>query len=384
MTYRSNNNVSADVFESLLDQGLEAIPEILTMLLNQAMDIERTKHLQALPYERTADRKGYANGYKPKQLNTRVGKLDLKIPQTRDSEFYPSCLERGMRSERALKIAAAEMYFQGVSTRKVKAVMESLCGFDLTSTEVSQSAALLDEEFKAWRERKLGKFVYVYLDAMYEKIRYGGCVQSCAVLLAIGVNEEGHREILGLSVELSEHEVHWRKFLASLQERGLHGVRLFISDDHAGLKAARQAIFPSIPWQRCQFHLQQNAQSYVTKQSKRREVASFIRAILTAPTQEEAERLLNQTILLYEKEMPRLAEWMEKNILEGLTHLQFPEHHHRLIRTSNVLERLNREIRRRTKSIGVFPNTASCERLISAVLIETNDDWVSGKKYLTF
>ena len=384
MTYRANHNVNTDLFEPLLDRGLEALPEILTRVLNQAMEIQRSRHLQAEPYERTEERRGYANGYKPKQLHTRAGKLSLKIPQTRDSEFYPNCLKRGMRSERALKIAVAEMYFQGVSTRNVKEVMESLCGFDLTSTEVSRSAALLDEEFETWRNRKLGKFIYVYLDAMYEKVRYGGCVQDCAVLLAIGVNDQGHREILGLSVELSEHEVHWRTFLTRLQERGLQGTTLIISDDHAGLKAARKAVFPSIPWQRCQFHLQQNAQSYVTKQSKRREVASFIRAILTAPTQEEAERLLKQTIKQYEKEMPRLADWMEKNIPEGLTHLQFPENHHRLIRTSNVLERLNREIRRRTRTVGVFPNTASCERLISSVLIEINDDWVTGKKYLTF
>jgi len=383
MTYRENHNVNADLFEPLIDRGLEALPEILTSVLNRAMEIQRSRHLQAEPYERTDDRKGYANGYKPKQLQTRAGKLSLKIPQTRDSEFYPSCLERGMRSERALKIAVAEMYFQGVSTRNVRAVMESLCGFDLTSTEVSRSAALLDEEFEQWRNRKLGRCVYVYLDAMYEKIRYGGCVQNCAVLLAVGVNDQGAREILGLSIELSEHEVHWRAFLTRLQERGLYGVALMISDDHAGLKAARKAVFPSIPWQRCQFHLQQNAQSYVTKQYQRREVASFIRAILTAPTREEAERLLKQTVELYEKEMPRLADWMEKNIPEGLTHLSFPEHHHRLIRTSNVLERLNREIRRRTKTVGVFPNTSSCERLISSVLIETNEEWVTGKKYLT-
>lgn len=382
MAYQEHDTVENDVLELVLSKGLKGLPEILTQILNKAMELERQRYLQAKPYERTEERKSYANGYKPKQLRTRVGELGLLVPQTRDSQFYPSCLERGMRSERALKLAVAEMYFQGVSTRKVSAIMQELCGFELTSSEVSQAASLLDEELSQWRERKLGLFRYVYLDALYEKVRYANQVHAQAVLIAIGVNEKGHREILGLSVALSEHEVHWRNFLSSLQDRGLSGVSLFISDDHAGLKAARRVAFPSVPWQRCQFHLQQNAQAYITKRSQKREVAAVIRSVLTAPDEVTAEGLLKQAVKKYETSMPLLSNWMEKNLPEGFAHFAFPEEHRRKIRTSNVLERLNREVRRRTRVVGLFPNQESCERLISAVLVEIHDEWITGKVYI--
>lgn len=305
------------------------------------------------------------------------------MPQTRDSQFYPSILEKGMRSELALAVSVAEMYFQGISTRKVKAVMEELCGFEITSTQVSNCAKQLDGELKAWRDRQLGSYRYVYLDAIYEKIRYEGSVQSCAVLIAIGINDEGYRDVLGLSVELSEAEIHWRSFLQSLQARGLHGTQLFISDAHSGLKAARQAVFPSIPWQRCHFHLAQNAQQYVTKKANAKKVGQAIRNILTATSLEEAQQRLSKAIKDLEG-MPKLVEWMETNIPEGFSHFQFDENHYRYIRTSNSLERLNKEIRRRTKKVGVFPNTASCERLISAVLMEQADEWITTKRYLVF
>lgn len=380
----TDDNPHSDLMELLIDKGLEGLPEVFTALINQAMVYERQRHIQAGPYERTAQRQDYANGYKPKQLKTRVGKLALQVPQTRNGEFYPSCLERGMRSERALKLAIAEMYFQGISTRKVKNVMEELCGFEITSSEVSDSAKLLDDELEKWRTRPLQRCRYLYLDAQYEKVRYAGCVRDCAVLIAVGIDDSGRRNILGLSVALSEHEVHWRDFLCQLQTRGMHGVELIISDAHAGLKAARKTVFPGIPWQRCQFHLQQNAQSYVTKRSKRREVADVIRSILTAPNEQVARQLLSQAVKTYEQSMPKLSSWMEENIPESLSHFQFPEEHRRRIRTSNVMERLNKENRRRTKKVGVFPNTESCERLISAILMEISDEWQTGVRYLTF
>lgn len=383
MTYQANTTLNEDVLELVLSKGLSGLPDILAQLFNKAMEFERQKYLNAKPYERTEERKTYANGFKPKQLKTRVGELSLQIPQTRDSQFYPSCLERGMRSERALKLAVAEMYVQGVSTRKVTAIMEELCGFELTSTQVSQAVTLLDEELALWRNRPLGCFRYVYLDALYEKVRYAGQVQDVAVLMAIGINEQGQREILGLSVALSEQEVHWRGFLTSLHERGLKGMALFISDDHAGLKAARRAVFPSVPWQRCHFHLQQNAQAYVTKREQKREVANVIRAILTAPDEVIAKDLLTQAIKKYEASMPKLANWMEANLVEGFAHFVFPESHWHKLRTSNPLERLNKEIRRRTRVVTVFPNLESCERLISALLMEIHEEWVAGKKYLT-
>jgi len=218
------------------------------------MKVERAQALEAEPYERSAKRRGYANGFKPKTVSTRVGRMQVAIPQVRgEVEFYPSALERGVRSERALKLAVAEMYVQGVSTRKVTEVMQQLCGLEVSSTQVSRAAQLLEEELGAWRDRRLGQYRYLFLDARYEKVRHGGTVISCAVLMAIGVNPSGHRSLLGCSVSLSEAEVHWREFLGNLQARGLHGVELIISDHHAGLRAALASRFASVSWQHCQF-----------------------------------------------------------------------------------------------------------------------------------
>jgi len=373
-------SVIEDIMELLADDGFNALGEALRLIVNQAMRLERQQHLGVGPYERSDARKGYANGFKPKTVQTRVGALDLAVPQVRDSSFYPSSLEKGLRSERALKIALAEMYVQGVSTRKVAKITEQLCGFEVTSTQVSRAAKELDQILEQWRKRPLGAYPYVFLDARYEKVRHDGCV----VDVAVGVCETGHRQILGTSIALSEQEAHWRDFLRSLQERQLHGVKLFISDAHEGLKAARKAVFPSVPWQRCQFHLQQNAQAYVPKQEMKKEVAAEIRSIFTAPTAAEAQRLLDQLLKRYEKSAPRLTAWAETNIPEGLTVFEFPSEHWRRIRTSNVLERVNKEIRRRTRVATIFPNEESCLRLVSAVLMEISEDWETGRIYLKF
>lgn len=316
-------------------------------------------------------------------MRSRLGKLELAVPQVRDSSFYPASLEKGLRSERALKLAIAQMYVQGVSTSKFAAITEQLCGFDVTSTEVSEAASLLDEEIQAWRTRPLGAYRYVYLDALYEKVRCDGQVIDNAVLIAVGIDAAGKRDVLGVSAALSEAEVHWREFLANLQSRGLQGVELFIADAHAGLAAARRAVYPSVPWQRCQFHLQQNAQSYVTKRSELKPVQAARRAVFNAPSAEEAQRLLKHTIERYQASMPTLATWMEANLPEGLTVFSYPESHWRRLRTTNGLERLNREIRRRTKTVGIFPNVAACERLIAALCMEQAEEWQTGKTYLT-
>lgn len=384
MTRPEEYNVIQNVVKLLADDGFNALGEALRHIINQAMQLERQQHLGVGPYERSSARNGYANGYKPKTVQTRVGALDLDVPQVRDSSFYPSSLEKGLRSERALKIALAEMYVQGVSTRKVAKITEQLCGFEVTSTQVSRAAKELDQILEQWRNRPLGAYPYVYLDARYEKVRHNGSVVDVAVLVAIGVSETGHRQILGTSIALSEQEAHWRDFLRSLQKRNLHGVRLFVSDAHEGLKAARKAVFPSVPWQRCQFHLQQNAQAYVPKQEMKKEVATDIRNIFNAPMAEEAQRLLDQLLERYKKSAPRLASWAETNIPEGLTVFQFPSEHRRRIRTSNVLERVNKEIRRRTRVATIFPNEASCLRLVSSILMEISEDWETGRIYLKF
>jgi len=360
------------------------IRHMLQVALDACMLAERRKHLGVEPYERSDERVDHANGFKDRTLKTRVGELNLKVPQVRSGNFYPSRLVKGLRSERALAIAMAEMYLNGVSTRRVTNIMESMCGFDISSQEVSRATAALDEQLQLWRNRPLGEFKYLLLDAIYCKVREGGIVRDSACLIAIGISSTGVREILGTALELGEQEVCWRTFLKDLQERGLHGLTLVVSDDHAGLKAARKTVFPSVPWQRCQFHLQQNAQAYIPRDDLKPHVSADIRAVFNAPSLEEAERLLGIAVKKYEKTAPRLSAWMENNIPEGLTIFNLPSTHRKRLRTSNMLERLNEEVRRRIKIIGSFPNRHAALRLISFILMERNDEWGGTKKYVTF
>jgi putative transposase len=382
VAHQPDSNVIETVVQLLCESGLSQMAEAVRIMLNEAMRIERSHVIEADPYERNERRRGYANGFKPKTLETRLGPLTVQVPQARGVEFYPSALEKGVRSERALKLAIAEMYVQGVSTRKVTEVMEQLCGLEVSSTQVSRATKLLDEELTAWRQRPLGEVPYLVLDARYEKVRHGGSVVSCAVLIAVGVNPEGHRVLLGVSVSLSEAEVHWREFLAGLQDRGLHGVKLVVSDDHAGLRAARESRFAGVPWQRCQFHLQQNAGHYAPRIAMRSEVASDLRAIFDAPDRSEADRQLEIAVRKYEKTAPKLAAWLAGNVPDSLTVFAFPPAHRRRLRTSNLLERLNKEIKRRTRVATLFPNEAALLRLVSAVLMEISEEWETDKIYL--
>ena len=253
MTYRDDFTLPAELLERVSKQGFEILPELIQVIINAAMQAEqRQQYLKAEPYQHTEEREGHGNGYKPKTVQTRVGSITFSIPQVREGGFYPEALEKGLRSERALLVALAEMYVQGVSTRKVKAVTEQLCGVAMSSTQVSHAATLLDADLEKWCNRKLGEYLYLFLDAYYEQVREDGQVRDLAVLSAVGVNRDGKREILGVSVSLSEHELHWRAFLESLKARGLGSVQLITSDDHAGLRTARLAVFGGIPWQRCQ------------------------------------------------------------------------------------------------------------------------------------
>ena len=375
----------AMALELLSENGFESMAAAMEILFNEAMKIERSEFLQAGPHERVEGRQGYANGYRDKRVKTRLGELALRIPRTRGCEepFYPRSLERGERSERALKLAVAQMYVEGVSTRRVTEVTRELCGLDVTSSQVSRATKLLDEELNAWRRRSLGEFRYLILDARYEKVRHGGSVVDCAVLMALGVGADGKRTILGVSAALSEAEVHWRGFLEELKERGLHGLVMITSDDHSGLRAALRSVFPAVPWQRCQFHLQQNAQSHVPRVAMRKDVAKDLRAVFNAPDRSEANRLLALAVKRHEKSAPDLARWMESAVPEGLTVFDLPAAHWRRLRTSNSLERLSREIKRRTRVATLFPNEASLLRLVSAVAIEVAEDWETGRIYLS-
>jgi putative transposase len=382
MAHQGDSNVIDAVVQLLSENGFGNMAEAMRIVLNEAMRVERSQALDAQPYERSERRRGYANGYKPKTVATRLGSILFDVPQTRGVEFYPSALEKGVRSERALKVAVAEMYVHGVSTRKVTQVLEQMCGLEVSSTQVSRAAQLLDEELERWRSRPLAETPYLLLDARYEKMRHGGSVVSCAVLMAVGITPDGRRTVLGVSVSLSEAEVHWREFFASLQARGLHGMRLIISDDHAGLRAAREARFAGVPWQRCQFHLQQNAAAYIPRLSLRAEVASDLRAVFNAPDRAEADRLLGMAVKKYEPSAPKLSAWMESSVPEALTVFAFSPGERRRLRTSNLLERLSREIKRRTRVATLFPNEASLLRLVSAVLMEVSEEWETEKIYL--
>ena len=377
------------VLEVLSEHGLGAMAEAMQTLLNEAMKLERSEFLRAAPGERTDDRTGYANGFKDKGLRTRLGELALRIPQVRPLPggeplgFSPKSLERGLRSERALKLAIAEMYVQGVSTRRVTEITRELCGLEVTSTDVSRAAAELDAQLTAWRERPLERCSYLVLDARYEKVRHGGAVIDCAVLVALGVREgDGKRTLLGVSVSLSEAEVHWRAFLEGLRKRGLEVTKLITSDDHAGLRAARRAVFPNLPWQRCQFHLQQNAQAYVPNVALRPQVARDLRSVFNSTERSEADERLAKLVEKYRRPAPQLAEWMEANVPEGLAVFALPEPHRRRLRTTNALERLNRELHRRTRVATLFPNEASLLRLVSAMAAEISEEWETGRIYL--
>lgn len=384
MAHRVEEHPLAAAYEALLAHGLDGAGEALRILVNEASKLERAEYLGAQPYERNAARRDHANGFKPKTVLTRVGEVTFEVPQVRGGGFYPSALEKGSRTEQALNLALAEMYVQGVSTRRVIDVLQRLLGPEIaiSSTQVSRIAATLDAGLTAWRERPLGPTPYVLLDARYERVREGGRIVDCAVLVAAGIEAGGQRRVLGVSVALSEAEVHWRDFLDSLVKRGLHGVRLIVADDHAGLKAARRAVFPSVPWQRCQFHLQQNAQAYVPRLEQRAPVARQLRAIFNAPDRTEAQRLLAATATQWRADMPKLADWAEANVPEGFAVFELPVAHRTRLRTTNGLERINRELKRRTRVATLFPNAASCLRLVSALLTEFDEEWMTGKTYL--
>ena len=383
MTYQSDCTLPKEILEQIAEQGLDYLPELIRMVINTAMKAERQRYLGVAPYERSPERRDQGNGFKDKTMRTRMGDITFDIPQVRQGEFYPQALEKGLRSERALTMALAEMYVQGTSTRKVNAIVEKLCGSQVSSALVSKAAAELDPLLGAWRNRPLGEIVYLYLDARYEKVRLDGQIVDMAVLIAQGIDAQGKRRLLGVGIGLGEAEIYWRTFLQSLVQRGLCGIRLMISDDHAGLRQALRAVFGGIPWQRCQYHLQQNAAAYVPRKDMLAEVAADIRKVFNAPDRPTADAYLKQIVQKYEKSASRLSDWMENNLPEGLTVFAFPERHRRKLRTNNSLERLNREIGRRTKVVSIFPNEAACLRLISAILMEQDEAWQTGRVYLS-
>ena len=366
------------LMEQLIANGSEDMGVVFASLFDLAMRIERERFLGAEHYQRTPGRRGYANGTKPKRLDTAAGSLTVNVPKTagHDEPFYPQSLERGRRSTRAVLLAVAEMYVKGVSTRGAEAVMKEFGIESLSSSQVSRAAKLLDEELEAWRNRPLGEIRYLIVDARYEKVRDGGVVRDAAVLSAIGIGPDERRRVLGVSCALSEAEVHWRAFLESLISRGMRGVQFVVSDDHAGLRAARKAVLTGATWQRCQFHLAQNAIHHAPSLAIRKRIGAELRQVWNAPDPNLATESLRRLVESYRDKAAKLATWLEDNVPDGLAVFTLPEAHRRRLRTSNPMERaIQQEIKRRTQKVRVFPNENSLERLVSAVLVEIDDKW---------
>jgi putative transposase len=358
-------------FRAVLQEALQAV-----------LEAEMSEALQAEKGERSPARLGYRSGYYERKLVTRVGVLELRIPQDRSGRFSTELFERYQRSEKALVSALAEMYVQGVSTRKVKAVTEELCGHSFSATSISEATAKLDESLKAFFGRRLEEtFPYVILDARYERVREAGIIASQAVLVAIGVDLEGRRQVLGVEMANRESRSSWRDFLAGLKARGLVGVEYVVSDDHAGLKAAIGEILPEAAWQRCYVHFLRNALDYVPRKVDD-DCRMELRWFYDRRDLGEVKRDLAQWIAKWQAKYPKLVDWAEENIEETLTFYRLPLAHHKHMKSTNMLERLNQEIKRRTHVVRIFPNEASCLRLVRALAIETHEGWLEDTRYL--
>jgi putative transposase len=369
--------------EVLLDDA-GFLAEVVQRVLQELLEAEMTEHVGAAPYERAAGRKGHRNGHKPRALRTRVGTLNLLVPQDREGTFSTRLFARYQRNEKALCLALMEMYVEGVSTRKVKDITEALCGTSFSKSLVSSLAGSLDAELRAWRERRLEGTAYPYLfvDARYEKVRVGHRIVSQGVLIVSAVRDDGFREIVGVQVADTESEATYQDLFRSLKARGLKGVELVISDDHEGLKAAVFRHFQGASWQRCQVHYARNLLGMVGAKG-RKELAADLRAIFAATSSEQALGIASKVARRWREEgHEKVAEHIEEHVEECLSCLAFPESHRRRIRTTNGQERLNQEIKRRTRVVRIFPNSQACLRLVSALVVEQSEEWVTGRRYL--
>jgi transposase-like protein len=382
MTRRnSSRNVTEINAEVATDQ--ELMRRLVERTVQEVLEAEMTESVGAGKGERTAGRLGYRSGHYGRNLVTRVGTLELRIPQDREGRFSTELFERYQRSEKALVAALAEMYVQGVSTRKVKAVTEELCGHAFSASAVSAVAKRLDAELQAVMERPLDDaFPYVYLDARYEKVREAGVVRSRAVLVAIGVDAEGRRQVLGVELANRESTSSWKDFLVGLKARGLHGVVLAVSDDHPGLKRAIMEVLPEALWQRCYVHFLRNALDFLPRRAVADDCLTELRWMFERRDAGEARRDLGAWLQKWASKYPKLCAWVEANVEETWTFYRLPKEHHKHLKSTNVLERLNQEIKRRTNVVRIFPHEASCLRLVRALAVEIHEEWAEGPRYL--
>ena len=378
---RKDRNAVVDV-KSVLAESADPIREVVQATLQQILECEMDELLQARRGERSEERTGYRSGSYERAFITRVGKLELRVPQDRAGRFRTELFERYQRSEKALFAALTEMYVQGVSTRKVKTITEELCGHEFSSSTISRIVQKLDEELEQFARRRLEEpYPYLILDARYEKVREAGAVRSQAVLIAIGINWDGRRCILGVELAERESRNSWREFLLSLRERGLRGVELVVSDDHAGLRAAVREVLPEAPWQRCYVHFLRNALDHLPRR-RDDDCLRELRWIYDRRDAGEARRDLAAWLAKWQSKYAKLCDWVESNIEETLTFYRLPAQHHKHLKSTNMLERLNEEIKRRTHVVRIFPNEASCLRLVRALAVEMHENWIEATRYL--
>jgi transposase-like protein len=383
---KDHRRLAEEVAQGILLDDAGFLKEIVERVIQELLETEMTEHVGAAPYERVVGRTGHRNGHKPRTLRTRVGTLNLMVPQDREGTFSTRLFARYQRNEKALVLALMEMYLEGVSTRKVKDITEALCGTSFSKSLVSSLAGRLDSELEAWRSRRLEAEAYPYLfvDARYEKARVGHRVVSQGVLVVSGVREpDGFREIVAVEVSDTESEATYQELFRSLKARGLRGVELVVSDDHEGLKAAVARHFQGASWQRCQVHYARNLLGMVGP-AKRKELASDLKAIFAAPAREQALRIASAVAEKWrsEKGAAKVAEHIEEHVEECLSCLAFPEGHRQRIRTTNGLERFNQELKRRTRVVRIFPNREACLRLVTALAVEQSEEWLTGRRYL--
>ena len=376
------SKASRNDLKGLLAQDSELLRTLMRTALQEVLEAEMADAVGAVKGERTPARLGYRSGYYPRTLITRVGKLELRVPQDRDGRFSTELFERYQRSEKALVAALAEMYVQGVSTRKVKAITEELCGHAFSASSISAINKRLDESLAAFAGRPLQEpFPYLILDARYERVREGGVIRPQAVLVAIGVNWEGRRQVLAVELANRESRSSWRDFLVKLRDRGLHGVELVVTDDHSGLKAAIREILPEAAWQRCYVHFLRNALDYVPRKVDD-DCLRELRWLYDRRDIAEARRDLAGWLAKWQAKYPKLCIWAEDNIEETFTFYKLPRQHHKHMKSTNMLERLNEEIKRRTHVVRIFPNAESCLRLVRALAVETHENWLEAHRYL--
>ena len=381
MTKPEGRPASATV-KDLLTAHPDGLREVVRAVMQEVLEAEMTDALGAEKGERTPTRLGYRAGYYTRTLITRVGKLELRVPQDRDGRFSTELFERYQRSEQALVATLAEMYVQGVSTRKVKAITEELCGHAFSASAISAINKRLDESLTAFARRPLAEpYPYLILDARYEKVREGGIVVSQAVLIAVGIDWDGRRQILAVEIANRESRSSWRDFLLGLRQRGLSGVELVVADDHAGLRTAIREVLSEAAFQRCYVHFLRNALDHLPRKADD-DCLQELRWLYDRRSVEEARRDLAAWITKWASRYPRLVAWVEETIEETLTFYRLPRQHHKHLKSTNMLERLNEEIRRRTYVVRIFPNSASCCRLVRALAVETHENWLEAHRYL--